>query len=119
DFPFFSSVVDARAAGAPFPADNLTPRALVLNLGRDCSAAFDTDLLRVAAVWRGRGVTPVALAPGPHPDGSRKTPLGQAPAPEPGGTVWVASGIYPGWQRGDRPRFDDRREPAPSPEEVG
>ena len=119
DFPFFSSVVDARTAGSPFPADNLTPRSLVLNLGRGHWVAFDTDLLRVAAAWRGQGVTPVALAPGSYHNAGRKTPGGQVPAPEPVGTVWVANGIYPGWQIGARPSFEDPREPAPSPEEVG
>ena len=119
DAPFFSSVVDARKAGAAFPADNLSPRALVIRVGRDHWAAFDPDLLRVAAVWTGAGVTPHALAPGSwhHPD--RKTPGGQSPLPQPDGTVWAAAGIYPGWQQGARPSFDDPREPAPSPEEVG
>ena len=39
--------------------------------------------------------------------------------PEPDGQVWLANGIYPGWQTGERPSLDDPREPAPSPEEVG
>src|SRR5258705_13503464 len=60
DFPFFSSVLDARHAGSEFPTTNLTPRALVLRVGPDHWAAFDVDLLRVAAVWRGKGVTPTA-----------------------------------------------------------
>ena len=34
DFPFFSSVLDARRAGAGLPENNLTPRGLMLNLGR-------------------------------------------------------------------------------------
>ena len=50
DFPFFSSVLDARNVGGGLPADNLTPRGIVLNLGHDCWACFDPDLLRVAAV---------------------------------------------------------------------
>jgi glucose/arabinose dehydrogenase/mono/diheme cytochrome c family protein len=33
--------------------------------------------------------------------------------------VWVANGIYPGWQLGERPSFSDPREPAPTVEEVG
>ena len=49
DFPFFSSVLDARRAGPGFPANNLTPRGLVVNLGRGYWVGFDTDLLRVAA----------------------------------------------------------------------
>src|SRR5687767_8195913 len=119
DFPFFSSVVDGRRPGAATTA-NLTPRALVLNLGRDHWVAFDVDLLRVAAVWRGKGLTPKALAPGSYHQADRKTPVGQFPAPEPDGRVWLTNGIYPGWQTGTRqPSAADPREPAPSPEEVG
>ena len=119
DFPFFSSVLDARKAGPRFPDNNLTPRALILNLGHGLWAAFDTDLLRVAAVWRGNGVTPKALAPGSYHQPDKKTPGGQTPAPEPDGTVWIANGIYSGWQIGPAVTSIDPREPAPSPEEVG
>ena len=119
DFPFFSSIVDARKAGAPFPQDNLTPRGLVLRVGPETWAAFDVDLLRVSAIWRGKGVTPVALAPGSYHKPDRKTPGGQSQLPEPDGTVWLANGIYPGWQIGERVTLADPREPAPSPEEVG
>jgi cytochrome c2 len=119
EFPFFSSVLDARRAGPGFPANNLTPRGLVVNLGQGYWAAFDVDLLRVAALWRGNAVTPKALAPGSYHASDKKTQPGQVPAPEPDGTVWMANGVYPGWQRGPRPSFVDPREPAPSPEEVG
>jgi hypothetical protein len=119
DFPFFSTVLDARRAGAGFPANNLTPRGLVLNLGRGHWVGFDVDLLRVAAIWRGSAVTPKALAPGSYHDPDRKTPGGQSALPEPDGKVWLANGIYPGWQAGEHPSLDDPREPAPSPEEVG
>src|SRR5687767_4855424 len=119
DFPFFSSVIDAGRAGAAFPARNLTPRGLVLRIGADHWVGFDTDLLRVAAIWRGKGMTPAALAPGSYHKPDKKTPGGQTALPEPDGKVWLATGIYPGWQSGDRPAFDDPREPAPSPEEVG
>ncbi|MGH9374375.1 MAG: DUF6797 domain-containing protein, partial [Vicinamibacterales bacterium] len=113
------SVLDAGRAGAGLPTRNLTPRALVLNLGGGHWVGFDTDLLRVAAMWHGKGVTAKALAPGSYHHPNRKTPGGQSPAPDPDGTVWFANGIYPGWQTGARPSFDDPREPAPSPEEVG
>ena len=119
DFPFFSSVLDAGRAGPGFPTSNLTPRGLVLRIGRDHWVGFDTDLLRVAAIWRGKGVTPKALAPGSYHQPDKKTPGGQTALPEPDGKVWLANGIYPGWQTGERPSFDDPREPAPSPEEVG
>ena len=119
DFPFFSSVVDARKAGAGFPANNLTPRGLVVRVGPETWAAFDVDLLRISAVWHGKGVTPVALAPGSYHKPDKKTPGGQSPLPEPDGPVWLANGIYPGWQVGSQVSFTDPREPAPSPEEVG
>jgi len=119
DFPFFSSVVDARKAGAGLPGNNLTPRGIILNLGRDCWACFDPDLLRVSAIWRGRGVTPTALAPGSYHDLSKKTPGGQVGLPVPDGKLWLANGIYPGWQVGEQISLDDPREPAPSPEEIG
>ena len=119
DFPFFSSVIDAGRAGGGFPARNLTPRGLVLKLGRDHWLGFDVDLLRVAAIWRGSGMTPKALAPGSYHQPDRKTPGGQTALPEPAGNVWLANGIYPGWQTAHRPSFEDPRDPAPSPEEVG
>ena len=90
-----------------------------MNLGRGLWVGFDIDLLRVAAMWQGTGVTPRALAPGSYHEPDKKTPGGQSPAPEPAGDVWIANGIYPGWQAGPRPLFDDPREPAPSIEEVG
>ena len=34
DFPFYSSVLDARNAGVALPKTNLSPRAIVLNLGQ-------------------------------------------------------------------------------------
>ena len=119
DFPFFSSVLDGGQAIAGSFGRNLTPRGLVLNLGQQHWVGFDVDLVRVAAIWRGAGVTPKALAPGSYHHPDRKTPGGQSPSPAPDGSVWVANGIYPGWQTGARPSFDDPREPAPSPEEVG
>ena len=119
DFPFFSSILDARKAGSGFPKDNLTPRGIILNLGNNHWACFDTDLLRISAIWKGNGVTPIALAPKSyHPWGS-KTSGGQTQLPEPDGDIWIANGIYPGWQHGERLELGDPREPAPSPEEVG
>src|SRR5207253_448247 len=64
NFPFFSSVLDARKLGHDFPADNLTPRGLILNLGNDCWACFDTDLLRMAAIWNGKGLSAISMAQG-------------------------------------------------------
>jgi glucose/arabinose dehydrogenase len=117
DFPFFSSILDARREGTG--AANLTPRGIVLKLDHECWACFDTDLLRVSAVWRGKGVTDKSLAPGSYLDAGRKTPGGQFPAPQPDGKLWLGNGIFPGWQTGERVLMTDPREPAPSADEVG
>ena len=123
DFPFFSSVLDAREVGEGFPKDNLTPRGIVLNLGNNLWAYFDTDLLRIACIWEGEAgkppVSPEALAPGSYHVAGQKTKDGQEYLPKPIGKVWLANGIYPGWQVGEKPIFVDPREPTPSPEEVG
>ncbi len=123
DFPFFSSVLDAREVGEGFPKDNLTPRGIVLNLGHNLWACFDTDLLRIACIWEGEaGKPPVsadALAPGSYHVAGQKTKDGQDFLPKPIGKVWLANGIYPGWQVGEKPSFVDPREATPSPEEVG
>jgi len=123
DFPFFSSVLDCRDLGEGFPKDNLTPRGLILNLGHNLWACFDTDLLRIACIWEGEPgkppVTPEALAPGSYHIAGQKTKDGQDYLPKPVGKVWLANGIYPGWQVGDKPSFSDPREPGPSVEEVG
>ena len=123
DFPFFSSVLDCRDLGEGFPKDNLTPRGLILNLGHNLWACFDTDLLRIACIWEGEPgkppVTPAALAPGSYHVAGQKTKDGQEDLPKPIGKVWLANGIYPGWQVGEKPSFTDPREPAPSKEEVG
>lgn len=117
DFPFFSSILDARREG--LGSNNLTPRGIILKLDHDCWVCFDTDLLRVSAIWRGKGVTDKALAPGSYLDAGRKTPGGQFPAPQPDGRLWLGNGLFPGWQSGDKVSTKDPREPAPSIEEVG
>ncbi len=123
DFPFFSSVLDCRDLGEGFPEDNLTPRGLILNLGHNVWACYDLDLLRIACIWQGEEgqppVTPEALAPGSYHIAGQKTKDGQEFLPKPLGKVWLTNGIYPGWQVGEKPVFEDPREPAPSVDEVG
>src|ERR1041384_5629598 len=122
DFPFFSSILDARAAGEGFPTNDLTPRAVVLNLRHNLWMSSNTALLRIACLWQGEKgkppVTPNALAPKSYHLSGGKTPGGQFPAPEPVGKVWLANAIYPGWQvlksADDQPSFPAPREPAPS-----
>jgi mono/diheme cytochrome c family protein len=119
DFPFFSSVLDVRRKGDPLLKDNLTPRALILNLGGGTWAGFDMELLRVTSIWEGRGVTPAALAPLTYHDPFNRTAGARAKLPVPVGSVWLENGLYPGWQPGPEISMLDPREPGPSKQEVG
>ncbi len=119
DFPFFSSVLDARGLGDGWPTNNLTPRGLILNLRNDCWACFDTELLRMSAIWQGAGVTPVSLSQGSYNDPGHKAPEGQEKLPRIAGELWMATGIYPGWQSGEQSSLSDPRESGPDPREVG
>jgi cytochrome c2 len=120
DFPFFSSSLDLRDAHPNSVPMNVTPRGLVLNLGNDYWMCFDTELLRVAAVWRGQGVTPEALGPLSYQEaGNFKTLGGQKKLPKPNGKLLLTNGMYPGWQIGNELSLIDPREPQPSAEEPG
>ena len=118
DFPFFSSTLDARDNEHELLKNNLTPRGIILNLGNDCWACFDIDLLRMSAMWHGKAVTEDGLAQKSyHPWGSKTR--GGMLAPKPLGKPFIANGIYPGWQVGEKPKLVDPRTPAPDPNEVG
>lgn len=123
DFPFFSTVLDARDLGEVWPKNNLTPRGIVLNLGGNVWACFDTDLLRMALIWQGEAgqppLTQNALSTGSYHLAGQKTKDGQEDLVKPIGKPWVANGIYPGWQVGDKAELKDPRSPSNSPEEVG
>jgi len=99
EVPFHATTLDAREA-AP---GNLTPRAIVLHVGKGFHVAFDPDLLRVALVWReneaGEFLTPVGMAPGSYSldTAGKKAPGGQGKLPEPVGEIVLANGLYPGW----------------------
>jgi cytochrome c2 len=119
DFPFFGATLDLRATEVETTPFNVVPRGLVLNLGHDCWACFDTELLRVAAVWVGKGVTPEALGPLTWQDTHLKTLGGQEKLPKPDGEVWLVNGVYPGWQTSAGVSLDDPRPAETSPEEPG
>ncbi|MEZ0256529.1 MAG: DUF6797 domain-containing protein [Chthoniobacter sp.] len=119
DFPFFSSGLDLRPQSPDAKEWNITPRGIVLNLGHDCWACFDTDLLRISAIWTGKGVTADSLAPLSYQNKPLKTVGGQSKLPKPDGKVWLLNGVYPGWQVGGKVSLEDPREPQPSPEEPG
>jgi cytochrome c2 len=118
DFPFFSSTLDLRDVDPESKPSNITPRGIVLNLGANCWACFDTELLRVSAIWSGKAVTEASLAPLSYQKGI-KTVGGQSKLPKPDGKIWLTNGVYPGWQSSETISLTDPRPPQPTAEEPG
>jgi len=119
EFPYFSTTFDARHLGKEWPADNLTPRGIMLDLGQGVHACFDTDLLRFALVWKenkdGEWLTMNSMSAGSYRVPSKKAPAGQESLPQPMGTALVANGIYAGWTIGEgKPDLKDPRSLVPT-----
>jgi mono/diheme cytochrome c family protein len=113
-FPFIVSTLDAGATGGAFPQRNLAVRCVVLMLGDSTYACFDTDLLRVAAAWRGGFMKLTTMA-----QVSYDKPFNKNNAiPQLVGTPIVATGIYPGWM-GSEPAYRDPRPAGPNPSDIG
>jgi mono/diheme cytochrome c family protein len=70
-------------------------------------------------MWRGDGVTPVSMAQGSYHTAGLKAKEGQDVLPQIVGDTWLANGIYPGWQSGERLALTDPRQLGPDPKEVG
>src|SRR6476659_421702 len=105
-FPFFSTVLDARNLGGYLATNNLTPRGLILNLVNNCWACFDTELLRMSAIWEGKGITAVSMSQISYEIPGRKAPEGQEKLPHIVGTHLLLNGLYPGWQSGEQISFN-------------
>ena len=118
-FPFAEITVDARDLGEGFPADNLTPRGLVVRLGEDTYIAYDTDLCRVACAWHGGFLTKESLATMSYQKAKKKKGGGQKKLPSPIGEPIFANGLYPGTQLGGKPKFEDPRPAGIDPKEIG
>lgn len=113
-FPFINTTLNADSLGQMFPDRNLAVRCLFLQLGANMHACFDTDLLRVAAIWEGEGISLVSMPQvSYHKAGNKKNDI-----PEVRGQAISATGIYPGWQ-GAAVGFDDPRPQGPNPDETG
>jgi glucose/arabinose dehydrogenase/cytochrome c551/c552 len=123
DFPFFSSVVDARSVGQRPSEKNLVPRGLVIRISPAVWACFDTELLRVACVWRTEPGSPpvnmVSLAAGSYHIAGQKTKDGQENLPVPQGRMLHSSPVVAGWKVGQDATREDPRTPAPDSAEVG
>jgi mono/diheme cytochrome c family protein len=113
-FPFIVSTVDAGRLGDAFPVRNLAVRCVVLMLGNETYACFDTDLLRIAAAWHGGFMSLTTMA-----QVSYHEPFNKGNAiPRVLGTPIVATGIYPGWMGADA-AFRDPRPAGPNPDDMG
>ena len=114
DFPFITTTVDAGGRGPASPEENLTIRGLVMRLGHDAYAVFDTDLLRLSAAWLGDKLTLGGMpAISYHQALNKKNALSTLKT-----SPLVATGQYPGWMSAD-PVFEDPRPAGPNPDEVG
>ncbi|MDA0348811.1 MAG: cytochrome c [Verrucomicrobia bacterium] len=109
DFPFLEATVDLRGIAPAGNKDNLVPRAVILPLEDDIYVCFDTELLRVAAIWQGDFVTLDGLAILSYEVPLRKMGGGQKKLPKPIGKMIASTGLYPGWFKKGEERFEDPR----------
>ncbi len=117
-FPFIEATVDMRGVAPEGTDDNLVPRAIVIPLEHDVFVCFDTELLRVAGIWRGDYLSPNGLAMLSYPVPLRKMGSGQSKLPQPLGKVVFSTGLYTGWQIGQL-NFDDPRPRGVDTKELG
>src|SRR3954463_8706254 len=113
-FPFIVSTVDAGKLGGGFPERNLAVRCVILMLGNESYACFDTDLLRLSATWRGAFVSLTTMAQVSYQEPGNKNNA----IPRILGKPVTATGVYPGWTSAD-PDFRDPRPAGPDPLAVG
>jgi len=113
-FPFIVSTVDAGKLGAAFPERNLAVRCVVLMLGNETYACFDTDLLRMSVAWHGGFVSMTTMAQVSYQQAFNKNNQ----IPRVLGQPIVATGIYPGWM-GATPSYGDPRPASANPADVG
>lgn len=112
DFPFISTSLDLRNLGAGWPSENVVSRGIVLRLGEEAYACFDTDLLRWSVAWTGDFMTLTGMAQISYDDFFNK----KNEFPRVLGDPQIATGIYPGWVKGKSEHKDPReRNPAESP----
>lgn len=116
---FFEATLDARELAPAGTRENLVPRGIILPLGADTFVCFDTELLRVAAIWNGGSVTPHGMAMYSYADPLREIPGGQRLLSKPVGRIWAATGLYPGWSEDERPILSDPRPRGADPNELG
>ncbi|MEM9159496.1 MAG: hypothetical protein AAGB46_10640, partial [Verrucomicrobiota bacterium] len=95
-FPFFEATLDLRDPKDPASRLNVVPRAIILPLQHDCFVAFDTELLRVAAIWIGQYPTLKGLAPMSYGIPLNKAGGGIGNLAKPQGQIIYRSQVAPG-----------------------
>jgi len=118
-FPFLEATLDCRGLAPAGTRDNLTPRGIIMPLGEQVYVCFDTELLRVAAIWQGDFVTPHGMAMFSYNEPLREISSGQNKLSKPRGKIWAATGLYPGWSRIDNPITSDPRPRGEDERELG
>lgn len=108
NFPFITTSVDLRDLGSGLPGGNLTSRGVIMNLGPEAYACFDTDLLRWSVAWTGDYLSLTGMAQISYDDFFNK----RNQFPKVLGDPSFATGLYPGWSIG-RPTYTDPREKDP------
>ncbi|GAB5560557.1 MAG: hypothetical protein SynsKO_22040 [Synoicihabitans sp.] len=116
DFPFFEATLDLRSDDHP---RNVVSRAIILPLAHDTFVAFDTELLRVAAIWQGDYPTLRHLAMTSYNNPLQKSGGGFGGISQPQGEFLYQSGVWAGWQTGTKPAFNDPRPSGEDPRELG
>ena len=117
-FPWLAATVDARESAGGAVSDNVIVRGVILFLGEDTYACYDTDLVRLALVWKGDFLDYRSMASHTYYRPGNKVPGGQQSLNRPLGEVVSACGLYPGGY-GSRIELSDPRLPAPDPGELG
>jgi mono/diheme cytochrome c family protein len=108
-FPFLEATVDLRGIAPAGNVDNLVPRAIIIPLEENVFVCFDTELLRVAAIWQGDFLTLDGLAILSYEVPLRKMGGGQKKLPRPVGRIIASTGLYPGWFKKNQAVFEDPR----------
>jgi hypothetical protein len=117
-FPYVSATVDARSIEGGALEDNLIVRGVIVFLGDDTYACYDTDLVRLGVVWKGGFLDYKSMATHTYYNQGKKNHGGQEWVSKPQGACITANGLYPGGH-GDKVIAFDPRPAGPDAREIG
>lgn len=118
NFPFVAATVDARQMAGGSIEDNLIVRGVIVFLGDGTYACYDTDLVRLGAVWKGGFLDYKSMASHSYYNQGKKNQGGQVWVSQPQGECVTATGLYPGVHGAEVIVTDDRPAP-PDSREIG